>query len=90
MVASPRVQHILSEVRDLSEDEKAELEAELLAEDAAAGPAWGDEIDRRAQRVLQEEAPGLSREEVRSLFAMSPADARATLTALLDSKNDRG
>jgi hypothetical protein len=90
MAASNRVQHILSEARDLSEDEKAELEAELLAEDAAAGRAWGDEIDRRAQRVLQGEAPGLSREEMRSLFAMSPADARARLTALLDSKNDRG
>ena len=74
----------------LSEEEKAELEAELLAEDAAAGRAWGDEIDRRAQHVLRGEASGLSREEVRSLFAMSPADARARLTALLDSKNDRG
>jgi hypothetical protein len=90
MPASNRVKHILSEVRDLSEDEKAELEAELLAEDAAAGRAWGEEIDRRAQRMLEGEPNGLSREEVRSLFAMSPADARARLTALLGSKNDRG
>ena len=90
MAASNRVQRILSEVRELSEEEKAELEAELFAEDAAAGKAWGEEIDRRAERVLAGEATGLSREEVRSLFAMSPTDARARLAHLLDARNDRG
>jgi hypothetical protein len=48
MAASDRVQRILAEVRDLSAEEKAELETELLADDATAGKAWGDEIDRRA------------------------------------------
>jgi hypothetical protein len=86
MAASDRLRRILSEVRELSAEEKAELETELLAEDAGAGAAWGEEIDRRAQRVLGGEATGLSRTEVRSLFAMSPADARARLTQLLDAR----
>lgn len=86
MAASDRVRRILSEVRELSAEEKAELETELLAEDATAGKAWGEEIDRRAQRVLAGEATGLSRDEVRSLFAMSPGDARTRLAQLLDAR----
>ncbi len=86
MAASDRVRRILSEVRELSDDEKAELETELLAEDASAGKAWGEEIDRRAQRVLAGEATGIGRDEVRALFRMSPADARARLAELLDAR----
>ena len=86
MAASDRVRRILSEVRELSVEEKAELETELLAEDATTSKAWGEEIDRRAQRVLASEATGLSRDEVRSLFAMSPADARTRLAQLLDAR----
>jgi hypothetical protein len=82
MATSQRVQRILSEVRELTDEEKRELETELLAEDAAAEQAWGAEVDRRAARVLSGEASGLRREEVRALFAMSPADARARLAAL--------
>lgn len=83
---SQRVQRILSEVRELTDQELLELEAELLAEDVAAGQAWGAEVDRRAARVLAGEATGLRRDEVRALFAMSPADARARLAALLDAR----
>jgi hypothetical protein len=86
MATSQRVQRILSEVRELTDEEKSELEIELLAEDAAAEQAWGAEIDRRAARVLAGEASGLRRDEVRALFAMSPADARARLAALLDAR----
>jgi hypothetical protein len=86
MATSQRVQRILSEVRDLTDEEKLELEAALLAEDAAAEQAWGAEVDRRAARVLAGEASGLRRDEVRALFVMSPADARARLAALLDAR----
>jgi hypothetical protein len=86
MAASERVQRILSDVRELTDEEKAQLETELLADDAVAGRAWGEEIDRRAARLLAAEASGLGRDEVRSLFAMSPADARARLTELLDAR----
>ena len=86
MAASDRVRRILTEVGQLSAHEKDELEVELLAEDASAGRAWGAEIDLRAQRVLDSEGPGLRRDEVRSLFAMSPEDARARLTQLLDTR----
>jgi hypothetical protein len=84
VAVSERVQQILSDVRELTDEDKAQLEAELLVENVVANPAWGEEIDRRAARVLTAEASGLSRDEVRSLFAMSPTDARARLAALLD------
>lgn len=86
MAVSERVQQILSEVRELTDEEKAQLETELLAEDAIAEQAWGEEIDRRATRALAAGTSGLGREEVRSLFAMSPADARVRLAALLDAR----
>ena len=86
MAASDRVRRILSEVRELSEEEKAELETELLAEDATTGRARGEEVDRRAQRVLAGGAAGLSRDDVRSLFAMSPSEARTRLGQLLDAR----
>jgi len=86
MEVSERVQQILSDVRELTNEEKAQLETELLAEDANAERVWGEEIDRRAARVLATETSGLGRDEVRSLFAMSPADARARLAALLDTR----
>jgi hypothetical protein len=90
MVASERVQRILSEVSELSDEEYAQLEAELLADDAVAGTSWGAEIDRRAARALGSDEPGLGRDEVRALFAMAPADARAQLARLLDARYARG
>ena len=86
MAVSERVQRILSDVRELTDEEKTQLETELLAGDAVAERAWGEEIDRRAVRVLATEASGLGRDDVRSLFAMSPTDARARLAALLDAR----
>jgi hypothetical protein len=86
MVTSQRVQRILSEVRELTDEEQIELEAELLAEDVAAGQAWGAEVDRRAARMLAGEVNGLRRDEVHALFAMSPADARARLAEILDAR----
>lgn len=86
MVASERVRRILGDVCELTDDEKNELETELLAEEVAAGEAWGREIDRRAARVLSSEASGLDRDEVRALFAMSPTDARVRLAKLLDAR----
>jgi hypothetical protein len=86
MAASERVQQILREVRGLDDDERAELETELLVQDATEGQAWGAEIDARAQRVLAGEAAGLGRDEVRALFQMSSAEARARLAELLDTR----
>lgn len=86
MAVSERVQQILSDVRELTDEEKDQLETELLAEDAIAERAWGEEIDRRAARALATGTTGLGRDEVRSLFAMSPADARVRLAALLDAR----
>ena len=86
MAASDRVRQILSEVSRLNDEEKAELEAELFAEDAATGRAWGEEVDRRAARALAGEARGLNRDEMRALFAMPPAEARIRLAGLLDAR----
>jgi hypothetical protein len=86
MATSQRVQRILSEVRELTDEEKMALGTELLAEDAAAEQAWGEEVDRRAARVLAGGASGLCRDEVRALFTMSPADARSRLASLLDAR----
>lgn len=86
MAASDRVRQILSDVGELNDEERAELEAELLAEDAATGRAWGTEVDRRAARAIAGETSGLGRDEVRSLFAMCPAEARARLASLLDAR----
>ena len=86
MATSERVQQILSEVRALSDDEKTQLEAELLAEEASVGRAWGVEIDRRAAHVLATNASGLDRGEMRSLFEMDPVAARTRLAALLAAR----
>ncbi len=46
MAASERLQQILlSDVRALNDEEKAQLETELLAEDADVGRSWGEEVD---------------------------------------------
>lgn len=86
MATSERVQQILSDVRALSDDEKTQLEAELLAEDASVAQAWGDELDRRAARVIATDAHGLSRDEMSSLFGMDPVAARTRLAALLAAR----
>ena len=86
MAASERVQRLLEAVRQLSDAERAELDAELLVQDAAIGRLWGEEVDRRAERVLKDGARGLSREQVAELFAMPPAQARAELAKILESR----
>lgn len=86
MAMSERVQQILAELRALSDDEKSQLETELLAEDVAVGRAWGEEVDRRAARALSTNARGLDRSEMRSLFAMDPVAARARLSELLAAR----
>jgi hypothetical protein len=86
MAASERVQRLVEAVRQLSDTERAELDAELLVQDAAIGRLWGEEVDRRARRVLDDGARGLSREQVAALFAMPPAQARAELAKILESR----
>jgi hypothetical protein len=86
MSTSARVRHLLSEVRKLSEDERAELEAELFAEDLDVERVWGEEVDRRAQRVLGGEVRGLDREELAALLGLPPAEARAQLSKILASR----
>lgn len=85
MATSKRVPRILSEIRELTDEENIELETELLAEVAAAEQAWGVEVDRRAARVLASDASGLRRDEVRALLAMSPSEARARLATRIDA-----
>ena len=86
MASSERVQRLVEAVRQLSESERVELDAELLVQDAAIGASWGEEIDRRAHHVLGDGARGLSREQVAALFAMPPAQARAELARVLESR----
>ena len=86
MCASNRVRQLATEVRKLSEDERAELEAELFTDDPEIARAWGEEIDRRAQRVLGGDAGGLSRDQLSALLSMPPADARARLSQILAAR----
>ena len=86
MVASNRVRQLVTEVRKLSEEERAELEAELFTDDPAIARAWGEEVDRRAQRLLGGDTSGLSRDQVSALLSLSPADARARLSQILASR----
>jgi hypothetical protein len=86
MAASARVQQLLAEVSKLTEAERAELEAELLADDPAVARAWGEEIDRRAKRVLGGDTSGLSRDQLSALLAMSPAEARTELAKILANR----
>ena len=62
---------LLDEVLKLSAEERAELAAHVLAsldgaEPADLSPAWRDEIERRARRVLAGEAQGAPWAEVRA------------------------
>jgi hypothetical protein len=68
------------------DDEKVQLETELLTEDAFVGRTWGTEIDRRAAHALATNARGLSRDEMRSLFGMDPVAARARIAELLAAR----
>jgi hypothetical protein len=86
MAVSERVQRLVEAVRQLSDAERAELDTELLVQDVAVGKAWGEEVDRRARRVLESGARGLSREQVAALFAMPPAQARTELAKILESR----
>jgi hypothetical protein len=86
MAASERVQRLIEAVRQLSDGERAELDAELLVQDVAIGNAWGEEVDRHARRVLDEAGRGLSREQVTALFAMPPEQARIQLAKILESR----
>jgi hypothetical protein len=82
MARSERVQRMVSELRQLSDEELSELEAELLALEGEMEQAWGEEIDRRAGRALRGEETGLTREQLTSLFTMPAADARAALARM--------
>jgi hypothetical protein len=86
MASSERVQRLVEVVRQLSDAERDELDTELLVQDATIGKLWGEEIDTRARRVLEGRARGLSREQVTAIFAMSPAQARAELAKILESR----
>ena len=60
---------ILEKALGLSERERADLAAELMASldgepDADAEQAWADEITRRAERALRGETVGIPAEEV--------------------------
>jgi hypothetical protein len=83
MARSERVQRLVSELRQLSDEELSELEAELLALDGETEQALGEEIDRRAGRVLRGEVTGLTRGQLTALFTMPAADAPAALARML-------
>ncbi|HWL85284.1 MAG TPA: hypothetical protein VNO21_05755 [Polyangiaceae bacterium] len=83
---SARVRRIVDLVGELSDDERAELEAELLVEDEDVARAWGQEIDVRARRALAGETAGLSRSQLDALFEMKPEEARSKLERILASR----
>ena len=45
MAASKRVQRIAPDVRELRDQEKAQIDPELLAARADPGTSWGEEVD---------------------------------------------
>jgi hypothetical protein len=84
--SSARVRHIVELVADLSDEERSELNAELEGLDVAVGQAWGEEIDRRAERALIGKSRPLTREQLAALLEADPADARAQLSRVLPSR----
>src|SRR5258708_5105399 len=83
---STRVRHIVELVGELSEQERTELEAELEGQEVSVGPAWGEEIDRRAARALRRESAPLSRAQLTALPEATPTEARAQLSQGLSSR----
>jgi len=77
------VRRIVDLVGELSDDERAELEAELLVEDEDVARGVGQEIDVRARRALAGETAGLSRSQLDALFEMKPEEARSKLERIL-------
>lgn len=71
------VQTLLREALSLSEQERADLVAELLVSlegpaeggNAAVDPAWAEELERRARRVLAGGASGEDWGEIRDRVA---------------------
>jgi hypothetical protein len=86
MARSERIRRMVSEIRDLSDEEFAELESELLVLDVAMERAWGEEIDRRASRVLNGETSGITRDQMMALFTLPPAEAQAQLAKITDTR----
>ena len=84
--SSVRVRHILELVAELNDEERSELEAELQSQEISVGCAWGEEIDRRAERARRGESTPLSRPELTALLEMDPAEARAKLSQILSSR----
>jgi len=84
--SSVRVRHIVELVAELSDEERLKLEAELGAQEASVGRAWGDEIDQRAARALRGESAPLSRTELTALLETDPTEARAQLSQVLTSR----
>jgi len=56
--------------------------AELLALEGDVERAWGEEIDRRAGRVLGGSESGITREQLMALFTVPAAQARAELAKM--------
>jgi hypothetical protein len=77
---------VVDEPTDLPEGTELELTAAGQAEDPAIALAWGEEVDRRAQRALRGEAAGLSRAELGSLQAMPTEDARELLAKRINAR----
>ena len=73
---------MVSELRQLSDEELTELETELLALEGDMERAWGEEIDRRAGRVLGGDESGITREQLMALFTVPAAEARAELAKM--------
>ncbi|MCC7104357.1 MAG: addiction module protein [Chloroflexi bacterium] len=79
---TPRAKNLLREALALSENERADMAAELIAsldapsdEPEAVESAWAAEIARRAGRVLSGETAGESWSEVRQRIAARPRES---------------
>ena len=77
---------VVDEPTDLPEGTEVELTDLRLAEDPAIARAWGEEIDRRAERAVRGESEGLSRAELAALAGMPSDDARERLAQMVASR----
>ncbi len=84
MAASDRLQKLIAELQSLTPEEREVLSTELVVADPEAGKLWGEEIERRAQQVLDGRAPPpLDRTQLAAILALPIAEARMQLTKML-------
>jgi len=83
---SARVRRIVDLVGELSDDERAELEAELLVEDERGNGRGVKKSTYAHAGLWRARTAGLSRSQLDALFEMKPEEARSKLERILASR----